>query len=380
VFVVDDVVFLTISWLSSYILGPIITARCYFNSLQQRKITRDQLARLLNEFRPSHLPKVKVNVDHALKALQYLGVAFEMSDDPGFYCIPAHLPEGNRLELKVWQAQDIGAMTYVGRRLECKRDTDMFTPGLFPFFQCKAAVGHSTRSQLYKGWMKMVKIYKGNIVTECLVEMTNDERAIDVVVRGPTESKRHCILYLDTVMTLLNDQLRVKSPGTQLERYYLSPVHMKEAHIYPAGFKEFDVQLAAAEGHNSKVTSSFRGDIIIEDVCNLFASVSVFGPSHYDSVIAAVLKHGRDQWFSIGVKLDYSIAEVNSICHDKPTNADKLLSIILQKSEDVGKKTTLDLLMKACKSIPSPIYGSVRDQIMLEDKGNNMEELAMPQF
>ena len=360
VFVVDDIVFLTIAWLSFYILGPVIEPRCWFKGLPQPTATTDQLAHILKEFRPQQQPQIEVNIDHAVKALQRLGVAFEVYGHPGVYCIPAHLPERKRQEL--WQAQ-AGAKTktYVGRRVECRRETDIFTPGLFPFFQSKAAVCLDVHAQLYKGWMKMVKIHDDTVATDCLVELTNDERAIDVVVRGPTGSERQCVSFLDTVTISLNELLTEKSPGTQLERYYLSPTHMRETKEYPAGFKEDDVKSAEVKGPSTKVVSRCQGDVITENVCDLFASASISEPSHSNPVVRAVLKRGRDQWFSLGIELGFSEVEISSICHDKPSHADKLLAIILQKVKQEGEEAAVALLLEACKSIPSPIYGAVRD-------------------
>jgi hypothetical protein len=364
VFVVDDVVFLTIAWLSSYILGPVIEPRCWFKGLPQPNVTRDQLARLLKEFRPRHLPEVEIKVDHAVKALKHLGVAFEVHDHPGVYCIPAHLPERARREL--WQTQADNKKVYVGKRVECRRETDIFTPGLFPFFQSKAAACLDVHAKMYKGWMKMVKIHDDDVATECLVEMTNRDRAIDIVVRGPTDSKQQCVSFLDTVTTSLDELLKEKSPGTQVERYYLSPTHMSEMRDYPAGFREADVQSAVAKGPKAKVVSHWKDDVVTEDVCNLFAFSSICEPLHSNPVIRAVLRHGRDQWLSVGVEMGYSMAEVESVSHDKPSHGDKLLSIILRKIEDLGEKGTVALLLKACRSIPSPIYGAVMDQLTLE--------------
>ena len=370
IFVVDDVVFLTVAWLSSYILGPLIEPRCWFNGLPQPTVTKDQLAHILQEFRSQQLAQIEVNVDHAAKALERLGVAFEVYGHPGVYCIPAHLEERDRQE--VWQAQaDAKMNTYVGRRVECRCETDIFTPGLFSFFQSKAAVSLDVHAQLHKGWMKMVKVHDDTVATECLVELSNHERAIDCVVRGPAVTECQCVSFLDTVMSSLNKLLAEKSPGTLLEKYYLSPTHLKEAKKYSAGFKEGDVEAATAKGPYTKMVSRCGGDFITENVCDLLPSAFVSEASHSNQVVQAVLKYGRNQWFSFGVKLGYSQAEIDSVCHDKPTHADKLLAIILQKIEQMGQEAAVALLLEACKSIPSPIYGSVRQHAMLNGSSSS---------
>ena len=363
-------IFLSISWLSSYILGPVIEPRYWLKCLPQPTVTKDHLAHVLKEFRSQQPQQIEVNVDHAVKALERLGVAFEVYDHPGLYCIPAHLAERDRQE--VWQAQtDAKMKTYVGRRVECRRETDIFTPGLFSFFQSKAAVCLDVHAQMYKGWMKMVKIHDHTVATECLVELTNHERAIDVVVRGPRGGESQCVSFLHIVVSSLNKLLTEKSPGTQLDRYCLSPTHMKEKRKYPAGFKEEDVQSATAHGPYARVVSCTGHDIITETVCDLFAATSLSEPSHCNPVVRAVLKYGRNQWFSMAVKMGYSKAEIGSMCHDKPSDADKLLAVILQKTEQEGEEAAVAMLLKACKSIPSTIYGAVREYAGLNGSGSN---------
>ena len=170
--------------------------------------------------------------------------------------------------------------TCMGRRVECRRETDIFTPGLFSFFQSKAAVSLDVHAQLHKGWMKMVKVHDDTVATECLVELSNRERAIDCVVRGPAGTECQCVSFLDTVMSSLNKLLADKSPGTLLEKYYLSPTHLKETKQYPAGFKKGDVEAATAKGPYTKIVSRCGGDFITENVCDLLPSAFVSEPSH----------------------------------------------------------------------------------------------------
>ena len=362
----DDVVFLTISWLSSYILGPVIDSRSLFKFLPQgtqSTFTKEQLANILKEFRSQQLPPVEVNADHAVKALERLGVAFEVYDHPGVYCIPAHLPEGDRQE--IWQAQaDTRMQTYVGRRVECMRSTDIFTPGLFSFFQSTTAVCLDVHAQLHKGWMKMVKIHYGTVPTECLVELSNHERCIDVVVRGPTGSERRCVSFLTTVMSSLNRLLTEKSPGTQLEMYCLSLTQMKEARKYPAGFKIEDVEKAKVNGPYGQVVSRTEGNIVTENVGDLMVFIS--DQAHYSkplSVEEAVLIHGQSQWYEFGVALGLRNSEIAAICHDKSLPTGKLLAITQTNTTMLGKAQAEEALLGACKSIPVPVYDAVLGEL-----------------
>ena len=77
----------------------------------------------------------------------------------------------------------------------------------------------------------------------------------------------------------------------------------------------------------------------------------------------SVVRHGQNQWSSIGCALGFTEAEMQARCHDKPMPSGKLQAIIRLKAEKVGEENTTSELLEACKHIPSPIYGSVKDDL-----------------
>ena len=85
-------------------------------------------------------------------------------------------------------------------------------------------------------------------------------------------------------------------------------------------------------------------------------------PAQSPSRVAAVVsKHGQDQWYSFGCALGFTRAEMTSACHDKPAVCDKLLTLIQLKAEKDGQIRTDEELLEACRNIPSPIYGVVKE-------------------
>jgi hypothetical protein len=86
-------------------------------------------------------------------------------------------------------------------------------------------------------------------------------------------------------------------------------------------------------------------------------------PTSLSKVVETILRIGQNQWYSFGVAMGFSDAEINGITYDKSTFADKLLAIIRSKANETGRKKTDDELLEACKLLPLPIYGTVRDQL-----------------
>ena len=71
-----------------------------------------------------------------------------------------------------------------------------------------------------------------------------------------------------------------------------------------------------------------------------------------DSLIKAVVSHGSDQWFGLGLSLGLEYALIVSVAGDKPTCTDKLRALIEEKRQQVGNEKLREELLKACQEIP----------------------------
>ena len=80
-------------------------------------------------------------------------------------------------------------------------------------------------------------------------------------------------------------------------------------------------------------------------------------------VTQLVIRHGQNQWYAFGVALGYTAAEIESICSNKSTDAERLLAMMHQRTGKIGQKKMDRELLEACKNLPSPIYGTVEDQL-----------------
>lgn len=270
IFVLDDCVVPSIPRLSVFAIGPILDPSSFYNKWFQRIgwVTKGTLEQAINDFRLKQKEPVIVTVDYAINALEKLGVCFELESQPGVYCIPAHINDNDRQN--VW-LQDSKLTKYVGRREECVRETDMFCPGLFPCFQCLAAVNIDHNACVWKGGIKLVDDHEDTAVTECLVELSKLGRAIDVVVRGAEGSGQQCVAFLTKLMTALNEMLKSKSPGTLTQRCYLSRGQIEARKIDPLGFTEEKVLEAKRTGKKF-VRMSCNHDTMADNLADLMVA------------------------------------------------------------------------------------------------------------
>ena len=241
--------------MSNSLLGPVMAPPHFPDHLEaaesrrrQGTATKEEISTVIQNFqlRQGKRPE-DINTDYATKALETLEVIFELEDRPGVYCIPSHLPHKDRSE--VWQKSSDPQMCYVGRRVECLRDIDIFTLAFFCFFQSRVAVAINRKAILYKGGVKVVRVVESTNIVECLVELTRHGRAVDVIARANKNGQRHALKLLQEVNDILVEVLKEKSPGTLTRRFFLHVSHLKEGQMEPFGFPEDEIEAAKAKGN-----------------------------------------------------------------------------------------------------------------------------------
>ena len=139
-------------------------------------------------------------------------------------------------------------MSYVGRRVECLRDIDIFTPAFFVFLQTRLAVAIDRKAILYRGGIKASRIVESDVHVECLVEQMKQDRAVDMTARATKTSQHHAFEFLQEVNTTLVQVLDEKSPGTDTKQFYLHVPHLTEGQYEPFGFSEEEIEAANAKG------------------------------------------------------------------------------------------------------------------------------------
>ena len=77
----------------------------------------------------------------------------------------------------------------------------------------------------------------------------------------------------------------------------------------------------------------------------------------------AVVSHGINQWYGLGLALGLEHALIQSIADNKPSHADKLRALIEKKRQQVGSEKLTEELLNACQNIPHPIRGVVEQTL-----------------
>ena len=288
-FLISDLALIDIPWMSHSLLGPVMAPPEFPEHLEAAEscrkegtVTKEEIATVIQNFRrrQGKCPE-DINTDYAIKALETLEVIFELEGRPGVYCIPSHLPRMDRGE--VWKKSSDPQMCYVGRRVECLRDIDIFTLAFFVFFQSRLAVAIDRKAVLYKGGIKVSRVDKPNIFVECLVEQTKHDRAVDIMARANKNGQRHAFKFLEEVNDILVQVLREKSPGTLTRRFLLYVPHLTEGRLEVFGFPEEEVKAAKSAGKEI-VKGVQGGQYIIGNLRDLMAATDLLNTSIIQSV------------------------------------------------------------------------------------------------
>ena len=85
-------------------------------------------------------------------------------------------------------------------------------------------------------------------------------------------------------------------------------------------------------------------------------------------VLSAVLKHGPEYWYLIGLKLGFTASQVKAITFAIPRDEDKLTALFETKANAIGQDEGAEQLLDACGTIPNPILGVVMEELTGESK------------
>ena len=354
--------------LHHYAISPLIASEKFkWHIKSERKdgtVTREEAETAISHFRKDKKIQVQLNTDKVLAINKSLGFCFKVEGRDDTYMFPALLPPK---DLSVMWMRDESKKVYVGRRQVCSSQTTIFSPFAFGMFQSKVYTTLDKKAVL---WRNGLITSQGDTVSNrvaCLVAMVDPVRSVDFVCRGGKGTEATCISLLDTVMSLWRDMLDKYSPGTEHKTEYLHRKHLEEHKELKqvAAYSEEEIEEAKAKNKGPcTVVTIVDGDKLVED--NL-GDLLVILPSQQATplspspVVKAVIEYGVDQWHSFAERLRFNSSQINVICHDKVSLADKLSAIIQVKTEEVGDMKKMDdLLLKACALLPDPIDAAVK--------------------
>ena len=343
-------------WLSEYAVGPLVapTNMRWHAKASEGRMTREEAERAIKQYLLDKKINVHIKIDHIFKMLVNMGLIFRLED--GTYMFPSHLPLKKLSE--VWE-KEADKNVYVGRRHLCSSPTSIFSPSTFTLFQCQACVKLDIKSHLWRDGMIVARA--GKRFVQCLAVMVDPLRAVDFVARGQEGSESECLSLLNDVMEEWTDVVEKHSPGTEYKVAYLSRKHLTEHKDQPDAYSEEAVEKAKPKGPSAFVAYDYKHAETLSDL--LVFPPEEQCPATQPAIFRAVLSHGCSQWYELGLELGFTRAKIVEYCHNVPECSGKLLVLLERKANEVSPEILEDLILNACKRIPSPIYGIVKDEL-----------------
>ena len=244
-------------------------------------------------------------------------------------------------------------MVYVGIRLQCQSDIEIFSPAVMPLLQGKVAKQSSEMAVImWKGGMLVERNSEEcQPEVEALVfvsEKTRATRAIDLIARGQAYCQGDVKQFLDKLEQTTMRMLDKKSPGTRVEKRYLSYRQLSQHVEKPVAYSQEEVN-AAKEGKGI-VKKEIGTDIIKDSVIDLLA----VDDDHIIYKLQSLSKY-RSHWLELGcILLSFTEDEVKdmlSALGDQAKMVDKLYYVVETWIRRQWRTATLETFLKARDTI-----------------------------
>ena len=353
---IESLVSLSPSFVSEYAVGPLMAPdhMKWHAKAPDGRMTREEAERVVKQYLCDKKINIHVKIDHIFKVLVNMGLIFRLED--GTYMFPSHLPLKKLSE--VWK-KVADKQVYVGRRHLCSSPTSIFSPSTFTLFQCQACVKLDIKSLLWRDGIIVARAIESHI--QCLAVMVDPLRAVDFVARGQEGSESECLSLVNDVMREWIEVVEKHSPGTEYQMAYLSRKHLTEHKDNPAAYPEEEVEKAKREGRYF-VTHDIELSEKLSDLLVCPPREQQQCPATKPAIVRAVLTHGCSQWYELGLELGFAHAEVIECTQNIAEGSGKLLVLLERKANELSPESLKDLILNACKRIPRPIYGRVKDE------------------
>ena len=257
-------------------------------------------------------------------------------------------------------------MVYVGIRLQCQSDIEIITPAVMPLLQGQVAKQQSEMA---------VIMWSGGMLVQRLCEPTQPEvealvlisdkmraiRALDIITRGPAHCQRDAKEFLDKLWHTTMQMLDKKSPGTRMEKQYLSH-HQISQHIdTPLSYSEEEVVLAKKD---KGILVKKTGDQIIKDSVIDLLTVD---DDHIIYRLQSLRKHCSDHWKALGCILLSStrpqITDLVAAMGEGATTDDKFCHVLETWIRSQWRTATLDTFLNACDKVDSRLRRAVNREL-----------------
>ena len=261
-------------------------------------------------------------------------------------------------------------MVYVGIRLQCQSDIEIFTPAVMPLLQSQVAVEQSEMAVImWNGGMLVQRICEpSQPKVEALVlisDKTRAIRALDLIARSPAHFQRDAKQFLDRLQHIAMKILDKKSPGTRVKRLYLSHQQIIQHIDKPFAYSQEEVD--SAKKSKGVLTKNSGDQIITDSVIDLLA----VNDDHIIYRLQSLIKHCSDHWQALGCILLSStkpqITDLVVALGDRATTGDKFCHVMEAWIRRQWRTSALDTFLKACDKVDSRLRQQVNRELAIED-------------
>ncbi|XP_065826102.1 death-associated protein kinase 1-like isoform X2 [Oscarella lobularis] len=345
VFEEEDVLVVNPNWLCYNVIGPLMSPKefpIHMTPTTNGIFSLEDIRVTLKEFSKSQKTRL-TDVNEAIKILCRLEICYPLPYNPHKFQFPALIQEERPAD--AWM-NNADKPVYVGRRLQCDNDTDIITPGTMPFFQAHVAAGlgspesvSSLSPIVWKGGIKTFESVRG-LRFETLVELTENERAIDIIVRGPMYSAAECYKLVQETKTRVEEMLDQRSPGTDLFELVLSCKDMKKLAEPRHGYSCEEIDCAKSDDEYPKVSLDSTSEEYVSDLIAV-------PDDHVNVVLPCEVKRYMHDNFCSTSLVPQSMARSLGMRRTRLSSTSSADSVFIQWSQRMD--ATLPKLIKALK-------------------------------
>ena len=346
-------------WLCQDVIGAVMPSSSDFHIRLETKsdgtATISQIERAVKQF--SEVIKgvqFKYPIQWVVDVLVHLGLSLEHPTKKGLYIFPCHIK--NPKSTTAW-AKDASKPVYVGRRVQCQSKLQIITPGSFPIIQCEAYKAMIVK-EVWEGGIKVQQKKSGAVdlaQVEAIVEVTDTDlsiQSIDIIARGLPHSQGDCVRFAYSIHQLVMKVLDKKSPGTWIDRCFLSQSSIRQHEDHFVSYSERDIR-NALESHQAAVSHEGGEEDRLIDMVAVNSNHIILMPLSVRQELCAVLDQpdtNQPDWKMVGKALGIrraanmkSTSNMLDVWSQSMTaTADQLVAVL--QRPDIGGSDALEVL------------------------------------
>ena len=141
------------SWLCHNVIGPLMSPNDFpicIEGIDDGSVSLQRINKALRQFNKNKY----ISIEEVMKMLCALEICYLVSDAEKVFRFPALIEEQRRDAM--WKDK-VDMTVYVGRRLQCRDDTDIIVPGTIPFLQTRSVVSLDPCPMIWKDGMVLEK-------------------------------------------------------------------------------------------------------------------------------------------------------------------------------------------------------------------------------